>query len=183
MVNNEIAKKAAELAELMRRRDDLNNTTGFSSNTHYSICDVIKIASRNNSRFAVYVEEKLDILRTQFDLKYWPTIAECVEELANNAEAASPKASDRLTAVATDAVRPSLADFVKAFFEAINESTSRNYGHFPSDFKVTDNSLASLVNCSLNLNPEDFVDGPYIKRLRQRRNEGKKEKGDRLEIR
>jgi len=45
-VNRQIARKAEELAELLERRTDLNNTSGFSSETHYHVCDVIEAASR-----------------------------------------------------------------------------------------------------------------------------------------
>lgn len=44
----------------------------------------------------------------------------------------------------------------------------------PNDFKVTDNTLASLASCVLDLGAEDLVDGPYVKRLRQRERDGAK---------
>lgn len=168
VINRQIARKAAELGKLLQQRSDLNNTSNFRSDTFYHICDVIKAASKHNSRFKVYVEKKLDVISTQFDLKYWPTLWDCVQELAFDAETASTTASDPLTAIATSASRPSLADFVKALLEAIEENGFHNYGLLPKDFKITDNTLASLVNCSLDLDPDSLVDGPYIKRFRQR---------------
>ena len=48
-VNRQIARKAEELVQLLERRTDLNNTSGFSSETHYHVCDVIEAASTSSS--------------------------------------------------------------------------------------------------------------------------------------
>ena len=79
-----------------------------------------------------------------------------------------------LTADATMASRPSRADFIKALLAAIDENGGRNYGQLPNDFKVTDSTLASLASCVLDLGADDLVDGPYVKRLRQRERDGAK---------
>lgn len=84
------------------------------------------------------------------------------------------QASDPLTAAATVATRPSLADFFKALFALIDENSVRNYGHMPNDFKPTDTTLALLANCSLDLGPDNLVSSEYVKRLRQREREGSK---------
>lgn len=88
--------------------------------------------------------------------------------LATDADCARLEATDPLTAAATTATRPSLADFFKALFAAIEENSAENYGQLPRGLKLTDNTLASLANCALGLDPDDLVDGPYVKRLRQR---------------
>ena len=59
-------------------------------------------------------------------------------------------------------------------FAAIDENSTRHYGPLPQDFRASDNTLASLVNCALELDPDDMVDGPYVKRLRQRARDGAK---------
>ncbi|MGC5887279.1 hypothetical protein [Ralstonia pseudosolanacearum] len=172
-VNRQIARKAEELAQLLERRTDLNNTSGFSSETHHHVCDVIEAASENNYRFNSWVKDRLDALRGQFDLKYWPSLDQVLRELAADAESASMKATDPLTAAATVASRPSRADFFKALFAAIEENSARNYGLLPKGFKLTDGTLASLANCALDLGPDELVDSIYVKRLRQReRNRG-----------
>lgn len=173
-VNRQIARKAEELAELLERRTDLNNTSGFSSETHYHVCDVIEAASGNNYLFNSWVKDRLDALRGQFDLKYWPSLDQFVRTLAADADSASMEATDPLTAAATVASRPSRADFFKALFAAIEENSARNYGQLPKDFKLTDGALASLANCALDLNPDELADSTYVKRLRQReRNDGR----------
>ncbi|RQU89498.1 MULTISPECIES: hypothetical protein [Burkholderia] len=167
-INQQIAKKAAELAELLQRRSDLHNTSGFSSSTHYHVCDVIEAAGEKNYLFQSYVKERLDALTGQFDLKYWPSLGDFIQVIASDAEHASTEASDPLTAAATAAVRPSRADFFKALFAAIEENGAENYGQLPRGFKLTDNTLASLANCVLDFGPDDLSDSAYVKRLRQR---------------
>lgn len=173
-VNRQIARQATELAKLLAYRSDLHNTSGFSSSTHYHVCDVIEAASQDNYRFETYVQEHLDGLCAQFDLKYWPSLDSFVRELASDAETASIEATDPLTAAATAANRSSQADFFKALFTAIKEHSAENYGRLPRGFKLTDKALASLANCALDLAPEDLVDEAYVKRLRQRERNGAK---------
>ncbi|MGT2453787.1 hypothetical protein ACU4GI_11000 [Cupriavidus basilensis] len=171
-VNHQIARKAAELASLLQQRSDLHNSSGFSSNTHYHVCDVIESAAKGNYLFESHVHKPFQDLHTQFDLKYWPTLSDFLQELAFDAEAADPEARDPLTAASTAASRPSLYDFFKALLVAIEESRAHNYGQLPNEFKITDNALASFANCSLDLEPDDMVDSLYVKRLRQHIRDG-----------
>lgn len=173
-VNQQIARKAAELSMLLEQRSDLHDTSGFSSDTHYHVCNVIEAASQHNYLFQSYVQEKLSALHSQFDLKYWPSLGEFLQEIASDAERAVIEATDPLTAAATAATRPSKADFFKALFASIEENSAKSYGQLPKGFKLTDRTLASLANCALDLGPDDLVDDAYMKRLRQReRNEAK----------
>ena len=173
-VNQQIARKAAELAMLLEQRSDLHDTSGFSSDTHYHVCNVIEAASQHNGLFKSYVHEKLGALRGQFDLKYWPSLGEFLQELASDAEKAVTEATDPLTAAATAATRPSKADFFKALFASIEENSAKSYGQLPRGFKLTDRTLASLANCALDLGSDDLVDDAYMKRLRQRERNGTK---------
>ena len=84
------------------------------------------------------------------------------------------EATDPLTAAATAASRPSRADFFKALFASIEENSARNYGLLPTGFKLTDGTLASLANCTLDLGPYELTDSTYVKRLRQRERHGDK---------
>ncbi|PJL68662.1 hypothetical protein B9Y61_11580 [Stenotrophomonas maltophilia] len=173
-VNRQIARKATELAELMERRTDLNNTSGFSSETHYHVCDVIEAASKENYLFESYVKKHLGGLSGQFDLKYWPSLSQFLLVLATDAQNAGMAATDPLTAAATVAARPSRADFFKALFAAVEENSAENYGQLPRGFKLTDGTLASLANCALDLGADDLADSGYVKRLRQRERGGGK---------
>lgn len=173
-VNQQIARKAAELATLLEQRSILHDTSGFSSDTHYHVCNVIEAASRHNYLFKSYVQEKLASLRSQFDLKYWPSLDEFLQELSHDSEKAILEATDPLTAAATSATRSSKADFFKALFAAIEENTVENHGLLPGGFKLTDRTVASLANCALDLGPDELIDDAYIKRFRQRERNGAK---------
>lgn len=170
-VNQQIARKAAELAMLLEQRSNLHDTSGFRSDTHYHVCRVIEAASRHNYLFQSHVQKELVALRNQFDLKYWPSLDAFLQELASDAENAVMNASDPLTAAATAATRSSRADFFKVLFAAIKENSAENYGKLPSDFRLTDRTLASLTNCALGLGPNELVDDEYVKHLRQRERE------------
>lgn len=171
-VNEQIARKAAELAELLDQRSDLHDTSGFSSEAHYHVGDVIEAVSQNNYLFQSYIQEKLDALRGQFDLKYWPSLGDFMRALASDAEKADMAPTDPLTAAATAATRSSKADYFKALFASMEENSAENYGQLPRGFKLTDRTLASLVNCALDLSPDELVDEAYVKRLRQRERNG-----------
>ena len=167
-VNQQIARQAAELATLLEQRSSLHNTSGFSSDTHYHVCDVIEAAGQRNYLFESHVQKHLNALRGQFDLKYWPSLSAFFRELASDAEKAGMGATDPLTAAATAAVRSGRADFFRALFAAIEENSAKKYGNLPRDLKLTDRTLASLANCALDLGPDDLVDDAYVKRFRQR---------------
>ncbi|MBB5217534.1 hypothetical protein [Parapusillimonas granuli] len=128
----------------------------------------VPAASQNNYRFQVYVREKLDSLRGQFDLKYWPSLSDFVSELASDANNAVTQATNPITAAATSAVRSSQADFFKALFASIEDHGASNHGHLPSGFKLSDRTYASLANCALDLGPDELIDDAYVKRFRQR---------------
>ena len=106
-INQDIAAKSSELSDLIKKRSDLNNRSGFSSNTHYSIGNVVLEASKSNNLFQMYVKDQLTCLLYQFDLKYWPEITDVIDELANNAQSALVEASDPLTQAATATQRSS----------------------------------------------------------------------------
>lgn len=168
-VNQRIAQQAESLAALLEQRDTLHNTAGFSTETHYHVCDVIDAAGGRNGWFRSHVQERLHTLQSQFDLKYWPSPGDFVRELGiDAASASSPEATDPLTAAATSSTRHSLADYFRALLAAIDENSTRAFGQLPRGFRVSDSSLADLANCALGLGPDDLVDGPYVKRLRQR---------------
>ncbi|UUY08680.1 hypothetical protein LRS11_01135 [Pseudomonas sp. J452] len=170
--NRQIARKAEDLAQLLEQRSRLHETSGFSSHTHYHVCDVIEAAAGNHSMFNAYVKEHLDTLCGQFDLKYWPSLDQLIRAVAADAESATLEATDPLTLAATAATRPSRADFFKALFAAIEENSVHHHGQLPEGFRLTDGTLASLANCALDLGPNELADSAYVKRLRQRERNG-----------
>jgi len=167
-VNREIAELAMDLAGLLDERSEIGNTSGFASDTHYHIVDVIDAASSENYLYRWHLKEELKPLGSRYDLKYWPSLTEIVRVIGQDANFAGTGATDPLTRAATTGSRGSRADFFKALFELIKENGTASHGHIPRGFKLSDSTLASLANCSLDLGPNDMVDAAYVKRLRQR---------------
>lgn len=167
-INREIADSAAELATLLERRAELHEHSGFSSDTFYHICDAIDAAGEKIHRYTSYVQDGLSALRSRFDLKYWPTLSEFSAALAINAVTAISEATDAVTEAATAASRPSLADFFKGLFADIEEHKRYNHGYLPNDLAITDGTMASLVNCALDLDADYTLTGIYVKGIRQR---------------
>jgi len=173
-INQEIAELAQDLAGLIDERSDLGNTSGFASDTHYHIVDVMDAASSENGFYRLHLKDELKPLSTRYDLKYWPSLAEIVRVIGQDADFAATKATDPLTDAATTGSRGSKADFFKALFVSMEENNVRNHGHLPHGFKLSDETLASLANCALDLGPDSLLDGAYVKRLRQRERDARK---------
>lgn len=167
-INNLIEKRAEELADLVQLRSDISNDSGFSTDCHYHIGEVIEEAANLGHSYNFWLKEPMKQLRRQFGLKYWPSISDVVRILAADARQAKVAASDTITDAATTAMRPSKSDFVRALYVALDERSERNYDKLPKNFKLTDSSMASLVNCLLDLEPDEVLDSGYIKGFRQR---------------
>lgn len=170
-VNEQIARLSIQLASLLDERRDLANSSAFRTQTHYHVCDVLVAAGQSNHGFTSYVQERLNTVRMQFDLKYWPSLGDTLRVLAADAAEAKPLPSDPLTAAATEGRRPSQADFIKAMLVAIDEVKGHSHHLVPVDFRLTDGSMATLVNCSLDLAEDECVGSEHMKRLRQRKRE------------
>lgn len=167
-VNREIVDAAAALAVLLNERTELKNHSGFSCDTLYHPVEAIHAAAERNYNYERWVKEKLAAISGQFDLKYWPSLSELVQAIADDAAQATPLPHDPLTEAGTEGIRAGLADSFRAFFVGLEKSSTRNYGFLPSAFELTDRSVAILMSCALGLGPDKVVDSTYVKRLRQR---------------
>jgi hypothetical protein len=168
-VNKQISIKANELADLLALRSELINTSSFSSATHYHIANVICDASKGNPLFRYSLRDKLKILQGQFDLKYWPRLDQIIRVLAEDADHAELSAIDSVTESATKSNTPSKADYFRALFEIIQNNLQLNNGLLPDNFRLTDNTIATMANCTLAFSPEDIVDSIYVKNVRNRK--------------
>lgn len=168
VVNEEIAQTARQLQTLLERRDEIHNTTDFSADTHYHVCDVIADAARHVPLFDSWIRARLQALTGRFDLKYWPSIADFVGELADDAEQAQPQAHFRAAAAATHGRRASPTDFFGYLFEELKNMTTQYGGFIPKGFDLSDRTLASLASCALDCDADAPFDAAYVKRLRQR---------------
>lgn len=167
-LNEQIARKAEDLANLLKQRSELHNAGSFTSDTFCSVGGVIEAASKGNYLFQSYVKERFKALHGQFDLKYWPSLEEFVEALAADAKNASTEPIDSVTAAATKPRGESLKSFFQALYAAIEEASSKYGGHIPYGVALKDATMAMLGNCALGLEPDDMIDSGYIKTLRSR---------------
>lgn len=167
-INTRIAVMAEDLAQLLTRRDEIKETSGFSCGTFYHALDALELAaeSEDNHLFEWHVKEGLDAMRYQYDLKYWPPLSAVVEAIGEDARNAEVYARDLATASATESRRSGLSDFLKAFLARMSDNSV-----IPTNFSVSDNTLASLVNCALDLDADKLIDGDFVKRFRQRERE------------
>lgn len=173
-INGKIEQHARALAELLKRRTQLHNTSGFSSDTLYHICDVIDAAGQGNGHYRSFLREPLQRLQGQFDLKYWPELSACLLVVAEDAADADVEATDPLTEAATTSSRPSTSDSVRMFLAYIEDCRGDYDGGLPRDFRVSDKSMATMMNVLLELPPERLLAAEYIKNLRQKLREGKR---------
>jgi len=100
-------------------------------------------------------------------------LPEIVQAIGLDADRAGVAATNELTRAATTGSRGSRADFFKALIAAIEERCTGSHAELPRGFRLSDNSLASLANCALDLGADELVDGAYVKRLRQRQRENR----------
>lgn len=173
-VNARISELADQLAALLERRDELYNHSGFGSNTQHHILDIVHEASEHNYLYESYVKEELDRIQYQYDFKYWPALSDVLRAIGRDAEMAEVTANDPATEAATASRKSGRSDFVKAFLARIDDNRGRECGFIPNSFALSDSSLASLVNCGLDLAVDELVDADFIKRFRQRQRQATK---------
>lgn len=166
--NARIAKVSEELATLLRQREGLHNVSGFGSDTHYSIIDLILDAGREVAMFEGWVKKHLLPIQGQYDLKYWPGIDQVIWALGRDAKTAQSRPHDPLTEAGTESVRPSISDTVRALIRAIEEHRDCACSRIPSDFSISDKGLATILSCALDLDADQLKDAGYIKGIRQR---------------
>lgn len=179
-INVRIAEAAEALSTLLARRNEIKEVSGFSCDTFYHVLDPIKVAAEEdcNHLFEWHIQEPLDALKYQYDLKYWPNLSSVIEAIGIDAEAAEINAGDTVTASATSSSRPGLSDFLRALLAQVEENLTSEGGHIPLTFRISDTTLASLVNCVLELKVEEIIDAAYVKRFRQ----GERQRKKRLDI-
>lgn len=176
-VNQKIANVAAELAALLDERTDLNTHSGFSDETHYDICQVIEDASAHNGHFNSWVREPLAGLKTRFDMKYWPSLSDCLQVISDDAETAQIYPSNPTTAAATTGKRGGDVDFFKAFDHRLTEEGAQFPKLHPANLNLSHGSFAVLASCALQREEDEMFEADYVKRWRQREREAGEAKG------
>ncbi|WP_313052628.1 hypothetical protein [Pantoea piersonii] len=165
-LNKDIADAYIELARLTERRDELLNRSGHFHVEHmFRLTDIIDAAGSENYLYRSYIRPELQKL-DQYGLKYWPD----VPALLRAAGEERPDVEFRDEASKTIALgRPSQrTDFLRELFDRIHDLKSLIIYGLQRDFRLSDESLATLCNVLCDLQEDAEVDGPYIKQARQR---------------
>lgn len=170
-INAEIAEVADRLAELLEARSDLHNESGFASAEIYDLHSAVKSATKGHYLFQSYPETEFTRLFAQYDLKYWPNLSDVVRAVGEDAGSTKIYPTDPLTEAGTRSRRSSKADFFRSWFASLEENSVRCFGFLPAGFRVSDEAMASLADCALDIEPDQMTGAEYVKRLRQRARE------------
>jgi len=162
-LNEQIRESATFLADLLKRRTSLSNTSPFYSDSHHSVCVVIEGAGASNPEFQLYLKRDLETLCDEHKLTHWPSVAEFIEELARDAGRSRVMAGDRLTNTGTRSERTSKSDAVRVFFESLQPHPA-----WPTTFRLTHAAMASVVSCALDLDAEDMITADSVKSVQAR---------------
>lgn len=166
-LNEDIAKYATKLSLLIEERCELSEKNSLSSYEDIHVVDWISRAAENNYQYEYYVKKELELFAGRFDLKYWPSTSEIVGAIAEFAEEAEVEGAYGITREFISSRKASKADHLKVLLKGIEEGIKYgDYNHkLPSDFGLTDKSLATLMNVMLDLGA--MVSAEYIKRTRK----------------
>lgn len=167
-VNRRIARTADELAGLLEERTHLQNHSDFSSNTHYHPVDLMEAAAEANGLYSAFLKGKLDALRYQFDLKYWPSLSAMTRAMAADARGAIVCVTDDVTEAATTGKRASDTDFFRAFYAGLEHCKTTLGGLVPDDYEMVDRTLAALATCALGRHSDLPFTSEYVKQCRAR---------------
>ncbi len=167
-VNRRIARTADELADLLEHRTHLHNHSEFSSETYYHPIDLVEAAAKGNGLYASFLKDKLDALRYQFDLKYWPSLSTMTGAMAVDARRAVVRVTDEVTEAATAGKRASDTDFFRAFYVGLEHCKAALGGLVPDTYEMVDRTLAALATCALGKDPDQPFTSEYVKQCRAR---------------
>ena len=167
-LKSEIFELAKMLARRLGERTDLSEFSGFRTNNTFHIVDLIELASESNGLFGSHLREPLSALSHQYDLKYWPSVEDVLDAIAEDALNVDIKPTNAIIEAGTRSPKQSKADSFRALQGVLEENRRSFHSPIGADFHLSDESWATILNVILDHNPDELVDGSYIKRLRQR---------------
>lgn len=162
-VNEDIVDLAMNLSMKLRRQDELFEKSGFKRPAFQTVFDLIEGAGSNNYLFESYLLDSFKELDNQYELKYWPTVADLVDEIAHfeyNQEKISHMYLPEkvVTGRASD-----IKDFVLSFDGRFNDRNG-----LPKKFKFSNNAMAEIINVVLNLPSDQLASGDAVRLVRNR---------------
>lgn len=164
-LNHQISEVSRTLASLLDQRSEIANSSGVVCESFDCITEAIAAASEDNHFYHSNVEIPLRQLSDRFDLKHWPSIADVARAISDNSNNMDTYVRDSSSAAAIDSLKHTTYDYFRGILSELGEAKKGVTFPIPRDFSFTDTSLATIANCSMEL--EEEVVGGYVKRFRQ----------------
>ncbi|MEM1154832.1 MAG: hypothetical protein AAGI44_11885 [Pseudomonadota bacterium] len=168
-INKEIVRTARTLSSLIKEREELCEASGVTAYEDYHPVHWLHRAGYKNYLYESYVKIEIEKIRGQFDLKYWPESYDVLSAIADFAEGHEVYENDSRTRTLLSSPKHSMADHLRVLLKMIEDKKDSGPPHYllPSDFRLSDSAIATIINCSLDLAPEDLLTAEGIKRSRQ----------------
>ena len=167
-INSEIAKVADKLKALMAEREQLESNS-HSCGAHYHIADLVCAAAKTNGKdhFLSKAEIVLEDLADVCEFKNWPTLEEIIGEIGKDASAVKAYTRDKNLRAETVGQRYSNTSFWKALQNDIDVGKKAYVNRIPPGFEITNQALATLTNCLLDLNEEDWAKAETVNSFKE----------------
>lgn len=148
-LHDEIPKLAYQLDQALRRQRELVEQEGLRRDEYLGCAETITRAAENNGHFNSFIKDKLNLLATQFDGKYWPEPEDLVCAIGEfEREQPLPESLEH-----SDSLLESRKSIIKGFVVGFDDDIAKTY-QIPRSFKFSNSAMATIANIALNL-PED----------------------------
>lgn len=185
-INSAIKEKAVELAELLRKRNEICEKSGLFRPDVYHPLALIEPAtkitgSHTHGLYTSHIKAPLNMLRRGFGRHYWPSIADMLDALAQMQDR-GVKPMDGLDAVALKVRQSSVRDFWRILDVVVLRiyvsEIDHDYPDGESAYNIIENlgiaieilpflsdkSVASITNSALDLDAE--IEPKHVKSYR-----------------
>lgn len=155
----EIATKARELSDLLRKRAIACPDIGLPDDSH-PVTLIEQAQFEDRPLFRSHLEEHLARLAVQYDAKYWPPTYAMLDALAD-AQDIGAWPLDATSSAAISARTHSQADFIRAILARLDELPgwlAYTPLRLPYGFRLSYEAIASFANAALNLDPPMTAD-------------------------
>lgn len=163
-LHEEIPALCCKLAEAIRRQKELAEQEDFGLGEYFSFVDVMTAANEDNGHYNSFLEPEMEKLAGSFDGKYWPDLEDFIEAVGRS-EAMRP---EPVSGSLPKAVTQGRASRFKNYVLALDESIE-NCFQIPSEFHLSNTSMATIANVVLDLPAEDQILSDTVRLIRHRK--------------
>ncbi|WP_336995485.1 hypothetical protein [Leclercia sp. UBA7405] len=167
-LNAGIARKAVDLARMWAEREDILNHHAINLDHPSHIVDLIDKACSQNGHYHSYLRDPLEALRGRYGDKYWPSLQQILDVVANESPVAAFR--DRSDEAIVQARGAAVPDLLRRLFSNLHDARVKKndwrsaHIFLPTDLRLSDASLATLATVLLDLDEPVSVDSIKIRR-------------------